>query len=362
MWQYTLIGLFHLVIILHSAYGQTALNETIQFRTPQVRLNASTFYHISDVIDERTNFTGTLLGYRQNGQQRTPIRLSTTVEKGILQAYQGLLPMKDTLQYPITIGINAWELTEKAQANGTIAGQIVIKFSFHWYRHLTKVPLVDYEAPLTYTRSSNNSLDYQALFQKSLDQAIVYFDQWMQQHYGKSTALAKRINITFEDYLPLHANTDTVFYQSHRPITWEDFRALPSTKSKYAAVIFTSFAYEGNAQLIEDEVQVKLTLKVFMVKDMSWRKSNASSDYALSHEQLHFDITKVIANRFRQHIASMPLSVEDYDSQIQYQFIEFFRQMNQLQKAYDDETSHGLNSAKQVHWQQKISQELQSGF
>jgi hypothetical protein len=99
-------------------------------------------------------------------------------------------------------------------------------------------------------------------------------------------------------------------------------------------------------------------MKVFMVKGMSWRKSETTGTYALAHEQLHFDIVQVIANRFKKHLSSTELSIEDYDSQIQYQFIEFFRQMNQLQKAYDEETQHGLNAVQQQRWQERIAQEL----
>ncbi len=82
--------------------------------------------------------------------------------------------------------------------------------------------------------------------------------------------------------------------------------------------------------------------------------------YSLGHEQLHFDITYLVAQRFKQRIRRLPLTRDDYDSMIQYEYLEAFREMNQLQDEYDGETRNGTNTSAQQEWRTRISHELET--
>ena len=69
-----------------------------------------------------------------------------------------------------------------------------------------------------------------------------------------------------------------------------------------------------------------------MVRGMSWVIPPAQDAYGLSHEQLHFDITKLVVERFKKKIAAMKADlVIDLNSMIQYEYLESYREMNQLQ-------------------------------
>ncbi len=88
-------------------------------------------------------------------------------------------------------------------------------------------------------------------------------------------------------------------------------------------------------------LQVTIAMKVFMVKSMSWGRPDARNAYTLSHEQTHFDITRLIAERFVEKLKKMDLTIEDFDSQIQYEFLESFRDMNTEQEKYDGDSGMG---------------------
>jgi hypothetical protein len=162
------------------------------------------------------------------------------------------------------------------------------------------------------------------------------------------------------DRRPENPGSDTLFYQPHRTLQWSDFKATPPLRGPSAAVSYTSFAYEGNSLLKKDTLQINLTLQVFFIKSASWVKSFARDSYSLEHEQIHFDITWLVALRFQQRIKSMELTAEDFDSIIQYQYIESFREMNRLQEAYDRETNHGQNPEVQQKWKRTIGEALAS--
>jgi hypothetical protein len=167
------------------------------------------------------------------------------------------------------------------------------------------------------------------------------------------------IKVTFlPDRRPENPNSDSLFYHASRKLRWSDFKAIPPMRGKSGAVSYTSFAYEGNSLHKKDTLLLNLTLQVFFIKSASWSKPIVMDATGLTHEQLHFDITWLVALRFQQRIKTMPLTIEDYDSIIQYQYLEFFREMNHLQDAYDDETSHGQNPAAQVKWQRAIAEAI----
>jgi hypothetical protein len=160
------------------------------------------------------------------------------------------------------------------------------------------------------------------------------------------------------DRRPENPLSDSLFYHINRKLRWSDFKGKSPLRGPSGAVSYTSFAYEGNSLHKKDTLLLNLTLQVFFVKSASWAKSFVMDGSALAHEQLHFDITWLVALRFQQKIKTMPLTIEDYDSIIQYQYLESFREMNRLQAAYDDETNHGQSPAAQFRWQRIIAEAI----
>jgi len=153
--------------------------------------------------------------------------------------------------------------------------------------------------------------------------------------------------------------SDTLFYPT-RKLRWSDFRGTPSMRGPSAAVAYTSFAYEGGSRLYKDTLRITLTLQVFFVRSASWVRAGNRDAYSLAHEQLHFDITCLVAQRFRQKIQALPLTRDDYDSRIQYEYLESFREMNRLQEAFDEETGHGAHAAVQRAWADRVARELKA--
>ncbi|MBS0025834.1 hypothetical protein ACTJJ0_09775 [Chitinophaga sp. 22321] len=164
------------------------------------------------------------------------------------------------------------------------------------------------------------------------------------------------IQLSFDETpVPLSPDSDTIFYDPARKLQWDDFRAQPSPAGPSAAVAYTSFAYDGNSNLVNDTLRITLRLQVFFIKSASWVRPEARNNYALAHEQLHFDITRLVVERFKQKLRQTALNRDDYDSIIQYQYLQSFREMNRLQYKFDQETNHGLNPAAQIRWRDKVN-------
>lgn len=152
--------------------------------------------------------------------------------------------------------------------------------------------------------------------------------------------------------------SDTLFYHQ-RAIRPEDFRSSPRPgPGKNEAISFTSFAFDGSSRQFRDTLEITLVLQVFWVKTSSWLRTRPPSAHVLEHEQLHFDITRLIAERFRQKVLQMPLTADDHESRIQYEYLESFRDMNRMQEEFDEQVHHGASMFLQQEWKRKIRQEL----
>lgn len=152
---------------------------------------------------------------------------------------------------------------------------------------------------------------------------------------------------------------DTVYYNPTRPLELADFTATPHYRGRSGAISFTSFAYDGASHLHHDTLQLHLFLQVFFVKSASWVLPEMARPSTLAHEQLHFDLTYLVAMRFRQRILALHLPADDYDSVIQYEYLEAFREMNRIQEIYDADTHSGTEGAGQQAWAAQVKKWLE---
>ncbi|MCC9166947.1 hypothetical protein LN893_08825 [Pontibacter sp. XAAS-A31] len=269
------------------------------------------------------------------------------------------LPANTKLR-PVTIRLKEYKVTEKPGAkSGRVNGHLTAVMSFEMQRDGETVHLLDYKGGARYDRPASQHNVVEPTLRRSLADALNYLNIWMNQEANKNEKLASGVKVFFSDYTTNEVG-DTVFYNTARPIKWTDFRGKQSKPSSYSATIFPSFAYAGESKVIDGYVHLNLQMKVYMLQNSSWSKSGDQDAYGLNHEQRHFDLVKLVAERYKQKIETMDLTVADYNSMIQYEFLESFREMNHLQEQYDGETRHGIDAAAQHRWNQRIEAELKS--
>jgi hypothetical protein len=319
-------------------------------------------YYIANIIDERKERK--VVAYLLNAQT-APGTASPThpvdLEGGGLAAIRQYMKQslkRNTTLRPVTMRIKEYLVSESPADKGRIAGKVDVLVSFEWQREGETVHLIDYKGGAQYNRSVNQFTAVERVLRQSLVSAMRYFDTWMNQEADGNEKLARSIKVTFTDFTR-NTENDTVFYSPDRPLIWDDFRDKPRV-GRFAASVFPSFAYEGQSKVSKGVIHVNLIMKVYVLKNSSWVRDNARDAYGLNHEQRHFDIVKLVAERFKQKVQPDSLSLEDYNSIIQYQYLESFREMNRLQEQYDGETGHGLNQAVQEKWNQRIDAELRS--
>lgn len=312
-------------------------------------------FFIQNVEDKRI-LPGASLGKAIALGREIPIVLPGKAEKELFDYWSFAAPKKEQTYLPLYVTIKDFSLNEKRVAPNKVTGEVKLHVRFRWYREMQPVELTSYQTSATYTRPERD-YDYQKLVKQLLDQSLTHFQKWMSSNAGKNPALARNLVLVFKEITT--PQEDTVFYSPKRPLIWDDFKVRTGKPgSRYAAAVFTSFGYEGSSYPKDDDLVVEIGLKIFMVKSMSWARPDSRNAGTLRHEQIHFDITRLVVEKFKERLRKAELTIEDYDSEIQYQFLEAFREMNNDQEKYDGETGHGLNTAAQAAWDKKVAAQI----
>ena len=351
----------HFLIILFLFVYNTPLlfaqspDKWISLKYESVKHKPYNFYFLK-VIDERKNSDkiGKIFGENQIEKN---LNLSGGTVKS-LQNYFSKSFIKDSSNYPINFKILELSIDEN-QVNSKITGKCKIKVAYSFQRDTSEIELTDFQTIITFNRTRGDYNNYETLLSKVIEKSVMYFDEWMKENYDKNQKLIKSLKlVVFSDYQMQNPEKgDTIFWSPTRKMTWADFTGTMPKYTKYSAQIFTNFEYFAPLKLEKGVLIIDLQMKVYMLKSGSWTSSTSLSEYSIAHEQVHFDLTKIVVERFKQK-AYRILTVDNYDSELQLLFIEMYREMNRLQKEYDDESNHSVNALGQQKWHQFVDKEL----
>lgn len=155
-------------------------------------------------------------------------------------------------------------------------------------------------------------------------------------------------------------NDNVIVWSKTRKLTWNDFQGKISNDKTYEVI---NVYKESEEDAARSRVAIALyyqcegskanhTVRAEFEKNNSWYYAKHKTEAALSHEQLHFDITELYARKLRAKLASMKNPCDKSSVGTVYQanenaFVEFVKQ-------YDIETSHGVNKQKQSEWAAKV--------
>jgi len=136
-------------------------------------------------------------------------------------------------------------------------------------------------------------------------------------------------------------------------LTWDDFKQKPDPGSTNAALTGSSikfnFRYSDN--------NLEYHVQCLFDKNSSWGR--VKTDYILSHEQGHFDITEIYARKLNKALKEYVIKNPDNLSKdLNRIYQNEMKELNEFQNKYDKETNFSINKNEQSEWLVKISSEL----
>jgi hypothetical protein len=140
-------------------------------------------------------------------------------------------------------------------------------------------------------------------------------------------------------------------------LRWCDFKCkIPENGENSYLTAITS--YRLIAIPFRNEDLLNYDVKLFFKKFESWTRD--TTDYLLSHEQLHFDIAELYARKLRKTIQGL-LEVTQRPTENDFESVikKIYAENKNFQREYDEATIHGLDQEAQKKWTEKICLELE---
>ncbi|HMC99758.1 MAG TPA: hypothetical protein VKH37_06390 [Ferruginibacter sp.] len=153
-------------------------------------------------------------------------------------------------------------------------------------------------------------------------------------------------------------NSDTIYYEPSNKLVWSDFQGRPDNRSIAAAITSSGFGYSCSMRAKNNIGGLNITVYCFYDKDKSWVKPNLANDYALTHEQHHFDITYIATCMFIQKLRAAKFTMDNYATLLEQIYNESYDLLERMQNEYDGKTMNGRLRNVQLEWNKKIDLQL----
>ena len=167
------------------------------------------------------------------------------------------------------------------------------------------------------------------------------------------------VSVNWSQHVP-PANSDTIFYNASRKLTWPDFKGIPGNPADALAITSSGLGYFATMRSLNGKTNIDINVYCYFSKQSSWVRKGRESDYALNHEQHHFDVTYIVANLFIQKLKEAKFSRNNYGSQVEKIYNESCRELEKMQNQYDGQTKNGQLRNLQAEWNDKINQQLEA--
>jgi hypothetical protein len=147
---------------------------------------------------------------------------------------------------------------------------------------------------------------------------------------------------------------EELVWKKERLLTWSDFKAKAKSQSPAAAVTASGLTYNFSLNRINGEIKgFEAKVVAHFYPQHSWCKHDEITDYILSHEQFHFNITELHARLLRKALTQLKPNSK-LEAQINQAYKKINTDLASMQRAYDSETSYSRNYKRQDEWEEKI--------
>jgi hypothetical protein len=333
-----------LLLALFTGYSVLAQTKITRLRNQPFTYVPTEFY-VASVTDDRDD-TGNV-GHILTGNNRTPVALQDGAARSMYE-YIRTNAKQDMSATPMDIHIKQLSVEESKKDN---ARQVDLKAELEFFSYGNRLNAYTYSS---YARSQVNVSDHiGTLIAELTVQCIKDFDTWLREN--KQT-LKPGISVIAE-MATESEDTNLIVYTRKRPLKYKDFSGTPDDLSIAAAVTYSGIHMQFYSQTELNHKTIKVVVTPYFMKDSWWRATEFTGDI-LDHEQLHFDITAIIACELVNNIRSRTFTPENFMKELQALQKQAEKDRAQMQQMYDKATEHGVNRPKQEEWSQKIKAQV----
>jgi len=143
---------------------------------------------------------------------------------------------------------------------------------------------------------------------------------------------------------------DSITWQADRKLTWADFKAQADSTT----ILTSNTSFDLSREWDVKGNVLTTTMLCYFNPCRSWSK-NKKSDKLLAHEQGHFDIAEFYRRLYNKRVSETRFTQSNLSRMMEKIFRDVNKECQVIQRAYDKETVHSMNEARQTLWLEKIS-------
>lgn len=134
-----------------------------------------------------------------------------------------------------------------------------------------------------------------------------------------------------------------------------DFQGKVPTGAPWGAMTASGFSFNSSIEEYENRINISVGVFTFFTKHDSWKKPNVNSPFHLEHEQHHFDITRLGAEKLVEEIRKAHFTKNNYRQLLHSVFEKVYDENLMWQHQYDQETKNSMDVEEQKEWNKNIS-------
>ena len=155
---------------------------------------------------------------------------------------------------------------------------------------------------------------------------------------------------------------ETIYFTSSKALTWNDFKGRPDNSSVAAAITASGFGYKADFKSLGNKSQLNIAVYCYFSKKNSWVKPGKTTDYILTHEQHHFNISFLAANIFLEKLKTAGITKTNYNVLLPKLYNECVALMNKMQNEYDGQTKNGQLKDVQEQWNDYVTAKVKAAI
>lgn len=150
----------------------------------------------------------------------------------------------------------------------------------------------------------------------------------------------------------------TMSWNPDKKLIWSNFKASPIQHYDVIAVTASGLSFHySTTRYNNGRIDYDFDVTAHFYPEKSWYIEDDVTEITLAHERLHFDITELHARKFRQRVRNKKFS-NNIDAEMDVINNAINAELRDMQKQYDEDTSHSRIIEKQEVWQSFIAEEL----
>jgi len=314
------------------------------------------YFYIQKVVNKSANADSVGFFLQPKSAAKQPVAFINGNSNAI-ESYLNFKVAKDTSLYPMVFTINNLSIAEDAEKDYR-HGIYRYDFSLSYETKDKPLAIGHYDGRYSYTVHVTQKRNLDSIIAVSLGSHMNEIDTILKQTINTHPAFCKGVNTavsykTGNDYV-----NDTIFYDGHRELNWDDFASTSPGGDNYFLAQIGLFI-NPEIDYKDAKVELKIETGSYFIRPYSWVGQKIKTSALLYHLNYRFKLCWLAAMKFKKRLENTTFSCTGYQQELRELFATASRQLQKVLDEFSTQTATGSIKKEQIRWQHLIDSQIE---